>query len=126
MKYVVRLYIIRGNNVDKSQARLFSGMLTENYVACMLKSETYSLHYWKFRKDAEIDVIRSIDGYVIPIEVKVSMNKKSKSLRTYVEKYTPEYSICVSMRNFGFVNKIKSVPLYSAYLIKEIDRVNSV
>ena len=108
------------------EARLFSGMLTENYIACMLKSEAYSLHYWKSRKEAEIDFIRSIDGYVIPIEVKASMNKKSKSLRTYVEKYTPEYSIRISMRNFGFVNKIKSVPLYSAYLIKEIDRANSV
>jgi len=103
------------------EARLFSGMLTENYVACMLKCEASSLYYWKSQKDAEIDFIRSINGYVIPIEVKASTNKKSKSLRTYVEKYSPEYSIRVSARNFGFVNKIKSVPLYSAYLIKEKD-----
>ena len=101
------------------EAKLFSGMLTENYVACMLQNEDKSFHYWKSKKDAEIDFIRSINGYVIPIEVKASMNKKSKSLRTYIEKYTPEYSIRVSARNFGFVNNIKSVPLYSAYLIKE-------
>ena len=103
------------------EAKLFSGMLTENYVACMLKSEAKSLHYWKSQKDAEIDFIRSINGYLIPIEVKASINKKSKSLRTYVEKYNPKYSIRVSARNFGFINKIKSVPLYSAYLIKEND-----
>ena len=102
------------------ESSLFSGMIAENYVACMMQNENHGLYYWKSKKEAEIDFVRSIDGNIIPIEVKASMNKKSKSLRTYVEKYNPKFSIRVTARNFGFVNNIKSVPLYSAFLIKEM------
>ena len=35
----------------------------------------------------------------------------------YMEKYTPVYAIRISARNFGMVNGIKSVPLYSVFCI---------
>jgi len=57
------------------------------------------------------------DGLIIPIEVKANENVRSYSLNSFAKKYTPEYSIRISGRNFGFENGIKSVPLYAAYLI---------
>ena len=55
---------------------------------------------------------------IIPIEVKSSDNIRSRSLNEYVNKYSPEYSIRISSKNFGFENNIKSIPLYAVFCIK--------
>jgi len=38
-------------------------------------------------------------------------------MKVYMEKYNPAYAIRISTRNFGMVNEIKSVPLYSVFCI---------
>lgn len=106
-------------DIYSDEMRLFSGMLTENYVANMFSAKGIKLHYWKSKHNAEIDFLVNIDGNVLPVEVKAAGNTKSKSLNVYIEKYNPKYSIRVSTKNFGFVNKIKSVPLYAVHLIRE-------
>jgi len=98
---------------------LYKGMLCENYVAQSFVANCLKLNYWKSKKDAEIDFLLNIDGNVIPIEVKSATNAKAKSLKIYIEKYNPKYSIKISSRNFGFVNNIKSIPLYSVYLLSD-------
>ena len=55
------------------------------------------------------------------MEVKSADNVKSKSLKVYVEKYNPKYSIRISTKDFGFENNIKSVPLYAVFCIKEVE-----
>ena len=62
-------------------------------------------------------LITNKDG-IIPVEVKASDNTKSRSLNVYMEKYNPSYAIRVSVKNFGFENNIKSVPLYAVFCIK--------
>ena len=100
-----------------SEERLFTGGLAENYVACQLKSNGYTLFYWESENSAEVDFLIQKDGNVIPIETKANLHSKSKSLEVYKSRYKPDYSIRISGRNFGFNNGIKSVPLYAAYLI---------
>jgi len=117
---LVELAKLKVKDIFSDESKLFSGILTENYVAQMINERTYNLNYWKSKSNAEIDFIRSINGNVVPIEVKVSMNTKSKSVNVYIERYNPKYSIRVSAKNFGFVNNIKSVPLYEVHLIKEL------
>ena len=39
----------------------------------------------------------------------------------YINKYNPKYSIRFSTRNFGYENNIKSIPLYAAFFIKELE-----
>jgi len=97
--------------------RLFMGGLAENYVACQLKANGYSLYYWESENQAEIDFLIQKGGQVIPIEVKANLHSKSKSLDVYRNKYKPDYSIRISGRNFGHENGIKSIPLYAAFLI---------
>lgn len=99
---------------------LYKGMLCENYVAQSFAANGLKLNYWKSKKDAEIDFLLNIDGNVIPVEVKSATNTKAKSLKIYIEKYNPKYSIKISSRNFGFVNNIKSIPLYSVYLLSYV------
>lgn len=104
-------------DIYSDEMRLFSGMLTENYVANMLTSNGLKLHYWRSKHNAEIDFLVNIDGNIIPVEVKASTNTKSKSLRVYRERYKPAYAIRISGKNFGFANGIKAVPLYAVYMI---------
>ena len=94
------------------------GILTENYVASALSSNGYIPSYWESQGKAEVDfVIQDKKGNVIPIEVKSSENVRSKSLQQFVSSYKPVYSIRISTKNFGFENKIKSVPLYACFCI---------
>ena len=95
----------------------FVGALAENYVAQCLSAKKYPLFYWANNATAEIDFLIQKDDKVIPIEVKAGENVKSRSLSVFCEKYKPQYSIRVSMKNFGFDNNIFSVPLYAVYCI---------
>lgn len=96
------------------------GMLTENYVASSLKFNNLNLNYWKNDFNSELDfVLQSKKGLIIPLEVKSNTHVKARSLNNYIEKYNPKYAIRVSMRNFGFKNNIKSIPLYAMFCINE-------
>jgi hypothetical protein len=103
--------IISGNE------NYFIGALTENFVANTLERNAYKLYYWTSGGEAEIDFIIQIDNIAIPIEVRAREHVKSRSLSVYTQKYTPEYRIRLSSKNFGFENEIKSIPLYAAHCI---------
>jgi len=100
-----------------SEERLFTGGLSENYIACQLIANGYNIYYWESDNRAEVDFLIQKDGYIIPIEVKANLHSKSKSLDVYKKKYAPKYSIRASGRNFGYMNGIKAIPLYAAYLL---------
>ncbi len=115
---LARLANFTKNDLYSDEINLFSGFLTENFVANTFKSNGLDLYYWKSKHDAEIDFVINLDGSIIPIEVKAAQNTKSKSLNVYMEKYNPKYAIKLSSKNFGFTNSVKSVPLYAAHLIR--------
>lgn len=96
----------------------FKGGLTENYVFNQLMANGLSLFYWTSGNQAEIDFITRIGENIIPIEVKSFINTRSRSLSVYEKSYSPAYAIRLSMKNFGFENGIKSVPLYSVFCIE--------
>ncbi len=110
---------ITPNNLLSDDFNLYKGMLSENYVAQTFIANNFSLYYWKSKKNAEIDFLINYKGEIIPVEVKAAENTKAKSLKVYIERYNPRYSIKISAKNFGFVNNIKSIPLYAAYLLKD-------
>jgi predicted AAA+ superfamily ATPase len=84
-----------------------------------LSSIGIPLIYWQNDNTAEIDFIMETKDGIIPIEVKAGTNIRSKSLAIYMEKYNPEYSIRISAKNFGFENRIRSVPLYATFCLEE-------
>ena len=97
----------------------FKGGMTENYVNTQLVSSGFKPHYWRNEKGTkEIDYIISINGKLIPVEVKSGEHVDSKSLNEYVRLFEPAYSVRISAKNFGFENGIKSVPLYAAFCIQ--------
>lgn len=96
----------------------FIGALTENYVAQSLTANGFPLYYWKSDNRAELDFVIQKGEYVIPLEVKSGVNVKSKSLGVFNSRYDIQKSIRSSLRNFGFENGIKSVPLYALFCLE--------
>ncbi|MDR2449375.1 MAG: DUF4143 domain-containing protein [Prevotellaceae bacterium] len=105
------------NEIMQSAALLYRGFLTENYVAQTFFAKELGLYYWESGNQAEVDFILNLQGDIIPVEVKASDNVRSRSLRSYMERYRPRYAIRLSARNFGFTDNILSVPLYAAHCI---------
>lgn len=95
----------------------FKGGMAENYVEVQLTANGYQTYYWESSRSAEIDFVIQREGRLIPIEVKSADNTKAKSLGVYMKTYQPAYGVKLSVRNFSFDNKIKTVPLYAAFCI---------
>lgn len=95
----------------------YKGVITENYVANELQANGISLYYWAKNQVAEIDFLIDTSNGIIPIEVKANENKKSKSLNYFMNENKTSLAIRISANNFGFENKIKSVPLYAVFCI---------
>lgn len=100
---------------------LYKGSIVENYVATQLLCNGYSLYYWQSNGKAKIDFLIYTKDGIIPIEVKAGDSIQSKSLNVYRERFNPKYSIRISTRNFGFDEnkKMKSIPLYAVFCIKD-------
>jgi len=104
----------------------YQGAITENYVACALQNKIQSLihelHYWKGgekTESAEVDFLIATNEGNIPIDVKSSLRVRSQSLNIFTKRYSPQYAIRLSEKNFGWQNNIKSIPLYAAFCIEE-------
>lgn len=115
-------YQLRVNYSDILLDRLddYKGVIAENYVANELISNGHNLYYWLSEGKAEIDFLLYNEDGIIPIEVKAGDNTQSKSLKVYMDKFNPPYAVRLSTKNFGYnpKTKIKSIPLYAAFLLK--------
>ena len=98
----------------------FKGGMTENYVFIQLTDNGMQPYFWRDERGArEVDFIVSIGGKLIPVEVKSGENVGADSLKEYVKRFRPPWSIRVSAKNFGFENGIRSVPLYAVFCIED-------
>ena len=96
---------------------IFLGSMAQNYVAQAFVNKGYDLFYWQSEGKAEIDFVLQIQDSVIPVEVKKGHRNRSRSLGIFAKKYKSPYAIRISIKNFGFENNIKSVPLYAVFCI---------
>lgn len=94
------------------------GILAENYVACEFTNNNIPLYFWRGKNQYEIEFLIEENNHIIPVEVKNAKRVTSKSLNAFMEKYNCPYAYRISMKNFGYENKIKSVPLYAVGCIK--------
>ena len=99
----------------------FKGGMTENYVNTQLTGSGFKPYFWRNDKGTkEVDFIITIQGKLIPVEVKSGDNVGSSSLSDYVKQFSPAWSVRISARNFGFENNIYSVPLYAVFCIRDM------
>ena len=113
------------NDILNDKLGIYKGVLARNYVANQLVANEVNLFYWRSKGEAIVDfLIDTVNDGIIPIEVKAEDNTQSKSLRVYNELYHPKYMIRISSKDFGYNpdTKIKSVPLYAAFLIHTLTK----
>jgi hypothetical protein len=51
--------------------------------------------------------------YIIPVEVKSSLNLKSKSLAVYRDKFSPPMAVRSSLADFKITDGLWDIPLYA-------------
>ncbi len=72
------------------------------------------------RGSCEVDFIIDTGERIIPVEVKAEINLRTKSLRTYQEKFSPKVSVRTSMADFKKEDWLVNLPLYAIDLINKI------
>ncbi len=100
--------------------KLYLGMVIENYFATILKYNNFGLFCYK-RRTTEIDFVIQDNMDVIPIEVKSGNNTKAKSLKVYIENYSPKKAYKFSRNNFSINGIIHNYPVYSFEFIDEFN-----
>ena len=106
------------NTIITGEANIFMGAVTENYIAQQLAAKNYSLYYWTTsNSQAELDFVLQKDDKIYAIEVKKGEHVRSRRLSVFKQKFSPDYAIRFSQKNFGRTEDVISIPLYAAFLI---------
>ena len=114
--------LLEGNKLFEE----FKGALTEQYVLQQLiASREITPYYWSAEKaSAEIDFLFQSEMNIVPLEVKASENLQAKSLKSYCQKYKPQYAIRTSMSDYRQEEWLTNVPLYAINVLPNILKNN--
>jgi len=91
--------------------------LLENYVAKTLQANGYPLMFWESGSTAKIDFLIPKEEGIIPVELFIDNNTRSKSISVLKQKTDFSYAIKISARNFGYSKNVKYVPYYAAFCL---------
>lgn len=95
----------------------FKESIIENYIAIQLKLNGYKVCYWESGNTAKIEFVISKDNKIIPIEMMLEYNPKSKNMQMYKDKNRPEISYRIANDNFSVKDNIFTIPVYSVFCI---------
>ena len=93
----------------------FKGALTEQSVAQQIVAIRNSVPmYWSPENGrAEVDFVIESSGALVPIEVKAEENLRSKSMRSYLDRFHPVEAWRFSLADFREQADMTNVPLYA-------------
>ncbi|MCW2928912.1 MAG: putative ATPase [Thermoleophilia bacterium] len=93
----------------------FKGALTEQYVLQQIvAARDEAPMYWSPEKPtAEVDFAIERAGSLVPIEVKAEENLRSKSLRSYTDRFQPAEALRFSLSGYRKQDDLTNVPLYA-------------
>jgi len=100
----------------------YNGAFVENYVAQQLTAVMdQNMYYWRSKNaKAEVNFLCEINGNIYPLEVKAGINPKSKSLKSYADKFSPPSLIRTTLLNFKQDGDIRNLPLYAISLLPKL------
>lgn len=100
----------------------YHGAFVENYVAQHLTAMLdVDLYYWKnVGRGAEVDFLLQHGSLILPLEAKLGVNVRSKSLSFYASKYQPSLVVRTSLSNLKIDKRVLNVPLYSLQSLPRI------
>ena len=103
--------LLDGNNLFVE----FKGALTEQYVLQQLiTNPDHNIYYYTNDSGScEVDFLIDTGDAVVPVEVKAEVSLRAKSLKTYVEKFSPDVAVRTSMRDYKKESRLVNLPLYA-------------
>ena len=102
--------VLVGDNIFSE----YKGAFTEQYVFSQMATTDIPIHYFSSNDSrVEVDFVVQIGSEIIPIEAKSEENVRSKSLKTYVEKYPGLKGVRFSMKPYIDQGWMENIPLYA-------------
>jgi predicted AAA+ superfamily ATPase len=100
----------------------FKGALTEQYVLQELQAiQDLHLYYWTAKNAmAEVDFVFQWNHHIVPLEVKASENLQSKSLKSYVQKYSCKRALRTSLSSYRDEGWLINIPLYAVSQLPKV------
>ena len=96
----------------------FNGLVAEQFVLQQLSKHT--LYYWTGAETSEVDFVMQYGSDIVPIEVKSGKNVKAKSLKLFIEAYSPRISVRFSLKNTLLHNDLQNISLYHIFLYEQL------
>jgi len=107
-------------DMDKRQDK---GVVYENFIASELSKAEIDLHYWRTKSQAEVDFV--VGQGNIPLDVKSKKTVVSKSLHSFIAKYSPKKAFILGESHFEDKKKVYFRPHYMiSGIIKKICGIN--
>lgn len=102
--------VLVGDNIFSE----YKGAFTEQYVFSQMAITGIPIHYFSSNNSrVEVDFVVQIGDDIFPIEAKSEENVKSKSLKTYVDKYPGLKGVRFSMKPYIDQGWMENIPLYA-------------
>ena len=99
----------------------YNGAFVENYTCLeLIKTLEQDIFYWSSEREAEVDFVFQWENDIYPLEVKSGLNRNTKSLRIYADKFQPKLLLRTSPRNFIQSDDFINIPLYGLLGIKSL------
>ncbi len=98
------------------------GAIYENVVAQEFKSHGFKLYYFNSKKQGEVDFVFSIDGDVVPVEVKSGKTyARHNALKNVMESdiYNIKRAYVLCNNNLRVNGNVVYIPIYMAMFIKK-------
>lgn len=115
-----------------NQRQLVEAFVGQEMMAYSSPNMRSNLYYWQREvrgSEAEVDYLSTLQGEVIPVEVKAGKGSTLKSLHSFLTSHPKSpYGVKLSTLQRSHFEKIKSIPLYAIFEIVEggINRIRSL
>lgn len=89
----------------------FKGAFAENAVLqCFVPQFSLLPRYWTSDGRAEVDFIIQQKQNIYPVEVKAETNKSGKSLKIYIDKFSPKRAFTITSQNVSKKDPVINIP----------------
>ena len=125
-------WFLRPKNAFVNQGKLvesFVGQEMAAYASPHMRNDLYYWHNEMKGSEAEVDYLTTLQGEIIPLEVKAGKGSTLKSLHSFLASHLKSsYGVKLSVADRSQFEKIKEIPLYAIFEVVEgaSDRVKSL
>jgi predicted AAA+ superfamily ATPase len=105
-----------------AQKTSYKGFIAENFVQNELRARVeYPTYSWETARSKIEFLHKCQSGEIIPVEVKSGSRTRAKSLRSFVERYSPSKTVKL-IGSAGGINDSSTIvwPLYYAQFLREV------